>query len=783
MPVLRYRLLLLGSVCALPWVSVHAGPETPGALTLDETTVTARRREEDPQDVPIPINVLYGDQLDEAGLHRLQDIQQRVPGLVVSGHDARYAGFGLRGFGATAYNDGLEGSVGTYVDGVYQARQGMAFTELMDIERIEVLRGPQGTLFGKNTTAGALNIITKQPTFQPEANLEASYGERGLREYRGTISGPLQDDVLAGRLNVFDSSSEGSVENLQDGSRLGDADSQGLRGQLLWTPNSDFSARLIADYAEQNEAGNVLLVNHYSEQTRKRARFVGYPLAQPDPYQRENRIDAPGRPRTLQNGVSLELNWDLDEAMRFTSITAYRDWDYRASRDGDSTALSVAQSEAELGHRQFSQEWRLSGTAGSSVDYVAGLYYLRQQLDRQIDAEFGPDAAPWFVGDQVEALRKLYGITFTDPRQVPSVLLDGARQRYDGEQKGDSRAIFGQLSWRPIDPLELTGGLRYSQERKDGWISRDVSNLAPLTGLPPVFQAGGQLLRDIALGGAYYREDSIKEDNVSGLLSASYRFTDAVMGYLSWSRGYKAGGINFDVIGPFTAPTFEPERATSLEVGMKTRFWDQRALLNLAVYQTDVDDYQALTYSPPTSLFAPPLRDNLINVGKVRLRGIELDSAWQLTSRLTGRLGVAWSDARYRSFPNAPCPPASGQWACDLSGERLYNAPEWNLSSGLDHTHPLPYGLEAYSGVDYSFRTGYSGTLEGGEGSYQPSYGLTNLRLGLRSQDRAWEVEGWVRNVFDRNYITAVYSLLGAGDYGVMTGSERTVGTTVRLRY
>ena len=784
MPGLGYRLLLLAGFSALPWAWAAAAPTvSTNTLELDETTVTARRREEDPQHVPIPINVLYGDQLDEAGLHRLQDIQQRVPGLVVSGHDARYAGFGLRGFGATAYNDGLEGSAGTYVDGVYQARQGMAFTELMDIERIEVLRGPQGTLFGKNTTAGALNIVTRQPTFQPEASLEASYGERGLREYRGTISGPLQDDVLAGRLNVFDSASDGSVKNLQDGTRLGDADSQGLRGQLLWTPTPDFSARLIADYAEQNEAGNVLLVNHYSSQTRKRAQFLGYPLSEPDPYKREARIDAPGRPQTLQNGVSLELNWDLDEAMRFTSITAYRDWDYRATRDSDSTALSVAESETELGHRQFSQEWRLSGSVGSSVDYVAGLYYLRQQLDREIDAEFGKDAAPWFVGDQLEQLQKLYGITFTDPKQVPAQLLEGARQHYDGEQKGDSRAIFGQVSWRPIDPLELTGGLRYSQERKDGWVSRDVSNLAPLTGLPPVFQAGGQLLRDIALGGAYYREDSITENNVSSLLSASYRFTDAVMAYVSWSRGYKAGGINFDVVGPHTAPTFEPERATSLELGMKTRFWDERALLDLAVYQTDVDNYQALTYSPPTSLFAPPLRDNLINVGKVRLRGIELDSAWQLTSRLTGRLGLAWSDARYRSFPNAPCPPASGQWTCDLSGDRLYNAPEWNLSSGLDHTHPLPYGLEAYSGIDYSFRTGYYGTLEGGEGSYQPSYGLTNLRLGLRSQDRTWEVEGWVRNVFDRQYVTAVYSLLGAGDYGVMTGSERTVGTTVRLRY
>lgn len=783
MPESGYRLLWLGCLAALPWTLTNAAQEAPGTLTLDESSVTARRREEAPQDVPIPISVLYGDQLDAAGLHRLQDIQQRVPGLVVSGHDARFAGVGLRGFGATAYNDGLEGSVGTYVDGVYQARQGMAFTELMDIERIEVLRGPQGTLFGKNTSAGALSIITRAPTFEPEASLEASYGEHGLREYRGVVSGPLRDDVLAGRLNVFNSSVDGSVHDLQDGRRLGDADSQGLRGQLLWTPTPGFSARLIADHAEQNEAGNVLLANHYSAQTRQRAKFVGYPLAEPAPYQREARIDAPGHPQTLQNGVSLELNQDVNEAMRLTSITAYRDWDYRATRDGDSTALSVAASDTALGHRQFSQEWRLSGTAGSSIDYVVGLYYLRQQLDRKIDVAFGKDAAPWFVGDQLDALKKRYGIAFTAPDQVPAMLLEGARQRYDGEQKGDSRALFGQVSWRPVDPLELTAGLRYSQERKDGWVSRDVSNLAPLNGLPPAFQAGGQLLRGIALGGGYYREDSIEENNVSSLLSASYRFNDAVMGYVSGSRGYKAGGINFDVVGPFTAPTFEPERATSLELGLKTRFWGDRAMLDLAVYQTDVDNYQALTYSPPTSLFAPPLRDNLINVGKVRLRGIELDSAWQLRPQLTWRLGLAWSDARYRSFPNAPCPPASGQWTCDLSGDRLYNAPQWSLSSGLDHNHPLAHGLEAYSGIDYSFRTGYYGTLEGGEGSYQPSYGLTNLRLGLRSQDRAWEVEGWVRNVFDRQYITAVYSLLGAGDYGVMTGSERTLGTTVRLRY
>jgi len=781
------RPFLAGSLLLLPWTVTGAAPEerapdaqARGELVLDEMTVTARRREEALQQVPVPLTVLDGEQLDEAGLYDLQAIQQRVPGLVVSGHDARYAGFGLRGFGATAYNDGLESSVGTFVDGVYLARQGLAFSGLLDIERIEVLRGPQGTLFGKNTSAGALNIVTRQPTFHPEASLEARFDEHGLRQYRGTLSGPLHNGVLAGRLSAFDSSADGRVENLADGPRPGDRDSQGLRGQLLWTPNADFSARLIADYARQSQPGNVLLANHYSTQTRDRAAFVGYPLPQADPYRREVRLDEPGRTRTLQNGLSLELNRDLDEALRLTSITAYRDWDYRSLRDADGTALAVARSDTGLEHRQFSQELRLAGTAGASVNYVVGLYYLRQRLDRDIGVEFGEDAAPWFVGDQKD-LQASYGIAH--PGQVPALLLDGARQRFDGEQNGDSRALFGQLSWRPVERLELTGGLRYSRERKDGWISREVSNLTSLNGLPLGLQLGGELLRNIALGSNDGRRDSIAESNLSGLLGVSYRFSDAVLGYASWSRGYKAGGINFDMIGPHTAPTFDSERATSLELGVKTRFWDERAQLDLALYQTDIDDYQALTYSPPAMLLAPPLRDNLINVGKVRLRGIELDSTWRLHSRLDLRLGLAWSDARYRSFPNAPCPPASAQWTCDLGGDRLYNAPEWSASSGVDYRHPLRYGLEAYAGVDYSLRSGYYGTLEGGEGSYQPSHGLTNLRFGLRRQDRGWELEGWVNNLFDSRSITAVYSLLGAGDYGVLPGNPRTLGTTVRLRY
>lgn len=754
------------------------GDETAGRLTLEDTTVTARRREERADAVPMALTVVDGEALDQGGRPRLQDIQRQVPGLVVSGHGPRYAGFGLRGFGATAYNDGLDGSVGVFVDGVYLGRQGMAFSDLLDVERIEVLRGPQGTLFGRNTSAGALNVVTRQPTPYFEAEGETQQGDYGLHQYRGSVSGPLLDGVLAGRLSAFQRTRDGWVDNRYNGSTLNGIDSEGWRGQLLWTPTDTFSARLIGEHGVEDDDGNALMASHYGPQTLARAEYMGYRLLDSDPQRRQVALNTPVRTRTRQDAVSLELNLDLGDDLRFTSLSAYRDWAYRDGRDGDGQALDIASRAAtDLDQHQVSQEFRLNGHAGEDVDYVVGLYYLRQHLNRGVQVNFGDDAAAWFLGD-VELFRQL-GV----PRDaVPAGLLSGGVQTFDGEQVGDSRAAFGQLTWRPLPRLAVDLGLRYTRERKQGGISRRVTGLAPL-GDDLLSQIAGPILRDVALGGRYDRRDHLEEGNLSGLLGLSYRFTDAVLGYVNGSRGYKAGGINLDVVGSRVSPTFGDERATSLEAGLKTRFWNDRARLDLAVYQTDVDDYQALTYSPPEGPFDPPLRDNLINVGQVRLRGIELDSAWRLHPRLDLRLGVAWSDARYRDFPNAPCAPGSGAWTCDLAGQRLYNAPEWNASSGLDYRHPLDAGLEAYAGVDYSFRSGYFGTLEGGAGSYQPAYGLTDLRLGLRRADRGWEVEGWVRNLFDRAYVDAVYTSLGSGDYLVLPGEPRTLGVSLRARY
>lgn len=786
-----YLLCFLCLSCLTP---VHAAPpaapghtEHPGeplaghaapALVLDEVTVSARHREERAQAVPIAMNVLDVEQLNDAGLLRSEDLQQRVPSLLVSVPNARYTSYGIRGLGSSSYNDGIDGSVGVFLDGVYLGRQGMSLGDLVDVQRVEVLRGPQGTLYGKNTTAGAINVSSRAPTFAPEGSAEVSMGEAGLRQYRGTLSGPLVDGVLAGRLTAYDVERDGLIDNVYDGSELREQNRQGLRGQLLWTPSEVFSARLIGEYAWQDEQTNSFAASNYSASTIKRAAFVGYRQLPIDPYARRVQQDEPNTVKTLQTGATLELNRLLDNGATLTSISGYRDWRYDADQDGDGTALSIAENVAvQLNQHQFSQELRLADSPNEHIDYVVGAYYLRQTLNRELGVRFGKDAAAFFLGDRPEV--DLLGIT---PAMIPASLLQGAQQAFDGEQRTDSRALFGQITWHASERLAITPGLRYTRERKQGWLSRSVSGLAPL-GPDLVSQVAGNLLRSTALGGEYYRRDAIEESNLSGQLALSYQFRDDLLGYASWSRGYKAGGINLDVVGPNVEPTFGAERVTSLEVGLKSSLWDERATLDLAVYQADVDDYQALTNRAPVDEFAPPIRDNLINVGKVRLRGIELDGLLRASERIDLRLGIAWSDARYRDFANAPCSPESAQWSCDLSGKRLFNAPEWNASAGIEQRYPLEQGLELFSVLDYSVRSGYYGTLEGGAGSYQPSYGLTNLRLGLRRSDRQWETELWARNLFDTEYITAVYAQLGAGDYGVLTGDPRSVGMTVRTRW
>ena len=746
-------------------------------VQLDEISVVgANHRAEPAQHVPASIQAIDGDRLGDAGLDELSALAQRVPGVMMNAPNPRYTAIGIRGLGSSSANDGLDGSVAVFLDGVYLARQGMTPLDFADIERVEILRGPQATLYGKNATAGAINLTSRMPSFTNEGQGEIRLGQDGLRHYRASVSGPLIDDELAARLSLFDVSRDGDVDNLFNGARLNDEGRQGFRGQLLWIPNERFSARLIGEYAVQDESA-VLTASNLSTTTRQRAAFVGYQPLPVSPYARRVEQNDANSLHTLQRGLTLQLDNYLDNDLTLTSITGYRDWSYGSRHDADSMALSVARSKVGLDHSQFSQELRLAQSVSEQFDYLLGVYYLQQRLQRDVDVAFGRDAAAFFLGDRPEI--NALGIT---PGMVPSSLLQGAEQHFSGGQDSDTQALFGQFTWRPTERLAITPGLRFSRERKRGEINRVVDGLTPL-GFDPVSQIGGQLLRSIALGGAYARSNRIQENNLSGQLALSYQFSDEVVGYARWSRGYKAGGINLEVTGDEVAPVFDAERATAVEVGIKSRWWDDRVLLDVALYQTDVDDYQALSNSEPVDELSPPLRDNLINVGKVRLRGVEVDARLQLTPRVGWRLGLALSDARYRSFDNAPCAPQSAALSCDLSGKQLFNAPRWSVSTGLAYHQPLFSGLELFGALDYDWRSGYYGVLERGAGSYQSPYGLTHVRVGMGQVDQRWAVELWAQNLFDQDYASAFYATLGSGDYGLLPGTPRSLGMTLRGRY
>ncbi|HVT35056.1 MAG TPA: TonB-dependent receptor, partial [Nevskiaceae bacterium] len=367
------------------------------AQTLDDVVVTARRRQERSLDVPISLAVLDGQALGEAGLTLPTDIQERVPGLVVSVPNARLTTYTIRGLGSSSANDGIESSVGLFLDGVYLGRQGLSIFDLIDLERVEILRGPQGTLFGKNTTAGAISIVTRAPTDQYEGNVEGTVGSIGARQLRAAINGPLLDGTLAGRLTGYVSRRDGTVFNVYDGNTLNDRNKFGLRGQLLWTPRADLSVRFIAEHAEQHENCCVFpLTAPVRAAVQARDDYMEYLRVGTNPYDHLVDSDAPTRSDQRQQALSAELNWDLGALGQLTSISAWRDWHFVPLND-DATSLRLASTSTGDHHRQLSEELRLASSF-DHVDVVGGLYYLHQHLDGLERVILGKDTVGWVFG-------------------------------------------------------------------------------------------------------------------------------------------------------------------------------------------------------------------------------------------------------------------------------------------------------------------------------------------------------------------------------------------------
>ncbi|WP_053116489.1 TonB-dependent receptor [Pseudomonas sp. P1.31] len=743
---------------------VPAGKPAANSSQLETVTVTTRRREESSQDVPTPMSVVSGQNLETQRVYRIQDLQQLVPSVNVAYMHARQSSVSIRGLGNNPASDGLEGSVGLYIDNVYLGRPGMAVFDLMDIEQLEVLRGPQGTLFGKNTTAGVINISTRAPTFTPERSIETSVGEDGYFQTKGTISGPLNDE-LAGRFSAYRTRSDGDIKNEYNGHDLNGGSRDGFRAQLLFKPNEDFNLRWIGDYNEEDSsAGTRVLydtgptingVNLYSA----RAAAAGATLVNGS--HRKVNLDSDQHVTVHQGGTSVEANWALPSDFTLTSISSYRFWNFTPKNDDGLNVASTYNAGVSVEDKQYSQEFRLASPKGEFFDYVVGVYYFGNDLDNKSFAYYGPQADIW-NGTPAGALANIGSVG-------------------NGHIKTDSFALFAQGTWHLTERLDFTAGVRGTYEEKNAWVTRD----APVGGAA-VTGAAATARRGRA--GAYDSGDLNQySSSPSGLLNLSYRITDDVLGYATVSHGEKSGGVNLSVGSAPAAGAdsllIGTERANNAELGFKSTLWDRRLQLNANVFWTQVNAYQTNAYDDVNRV------QYLTNAGSVRSRGVEFESTVIPLRGLTLNFNGSFNDVSYLSYKDAPCPPEISQApgapaSCDLSGHQVVGASKWIGNANGEYKWNLDNGFEPYVTGSYAFRSKAVGTVEDSDYGQIPSYAVVNLSTGLRGDfnQGQWDISLWLKNAFDKTYYTTLWTG-GNGGYEGLLGTPRTLGVTGRYDF
>lgn len=733
---------------------------------LGQVTVTARRRSENAQDVPIPIAVTSGGDLDATGRFRLETLNEALPSTNIEYTNPRQTSIAVRGLGNNPANDALESSVGIYVDDVYLGRSEMANTDLLDIDQVTLLRGPQGTLFGKNTVAGVLSITTNQPGFTPWRDVEASYGDYGYYQTRGTWNQPLTDD-LAARFSFAKTFQDGFVRDPTTGRTLNGTNRNGGRVQLLWKPGDTLSVRLIADYSEERSSTGASVL--YSPGPDDGAKYyaalaaAGATVIHGADYDYTT-IDSRQQMNVTQGGGSGELNWQIGD-YRLTAITAYRSWSFVPYNDADLTDLNVLTDAGQLvDDNQWSQEVRLASPADRPVSYVAGVYYFNQHQDNLVQTQYGPDAAAIL---DLALGAPSFANGYTQTTQLLGTY---------------SESAFGQLTWRPARGWEFAFGVRDTDERKTVSLDRTSDGST-------VFVTNASFA-DRALD-----DLSLSNNGVSGLLSASYKFDPAVLGYLTLSRGTEAGGINptVPVPGLSLAQLYvKPEVAYDGELGLKSTLLEHHLVLNADLYWTDVNNYQStLLVQPSTSSSFIQLESN---IGKVRTRGVETDISAVPATGLSLRLAASLNDARYVSYTDAPCsaeelapslPPSAK--TCDLTGRPVVGAPKWILNPSVSYEHPLPAGLSLEGLASYSWRSWFYGSADDSEYGRVPAYGLLDVRFILHGGDdgeRPWSLAVWSNNALDKRYVIGGLALTGAlYSYGESPGWPRTFGVTANVSF
>ena len=796
---------LIGAVMLAPCLSspAMAQAEQPAAapadnLTLEEVLVTASRRVENIQDVPMSVSAFSGDFFRDTGVNQLKDLEQYTPNLtIIPGADSNSTSIRIRGIGSVGSNSGIDPSVGLFIDGVYQGRAGMSISDLVDVQRIEVLRGPQGTLYGKNTAAGAISIITALPTDEFESMLEASYDNNEQAELRGMVNIPFGNSGNAMRLSGFGINGDHLFDNTYKGDGLNDTNKWGARSRILIDSEDqdggDGLGRLVIsmDYTKEDtdccafavisydglSTLNVPITNTPSAQWQEMLGLnaQGQPILQynafedtagfsppkADPFSSDYWVDSELHNKVEVGGVAVEWNKDLAYENTLTFINAWRHYESDSVYDGDFTAYDAVTGSTEIKLDQYSSELRIASPGGDTFDTQGGLYAYYSEMDS--DGTFAMS----------QQLVRNIGVGF-------DVLFpDGTLNVDDNVYKTTSFAAFGQVVWNYTEKLSATLGLRYTWEKKERDGSQITTPTSPID-IPPV--AGPDI----------YYDESRTDSDASPSINVRYFFQEDVMGYALVSRGFKSGGYDQRRTVSGTSGEFDPEKATNYELGWKTTWADSRLQANGALFYVDYEDFQSQTFDGSSI--------RVINAGNMESYGAELELIFIPMADTIMGTAIGYNKAEYGSFDNGQCtveqafeeyyivdgaqggaPGLATVCTQDLKGEPLDNAPEWTVSSHVQYDMELSEKLNGIARLEHSYIDSYFLDQDLDPHLKNDEVNLINMRLTVSNKSNDWEVALWGRNLLDEDYYAIGLDIPTVGGFAAITAPEATYGITVRI--
>ncbi|GAB3113343.1 TonB-dependent receptor [Aestuariicella hydrocarbonica] len=761
------------------------------ALALEEVVVTAQKRAESLQDVPISVSAMGGDKLAEAGIENLQDLSAYVPNLKVVDGGLVPLMF-IRGIGSGA-NQGFEQSVGTYSDGIYMGRSLQSRSSFMDLERVEVLRGPQSILFGKNSIAGAISLVSAKPTDDFEGKASISYApEYGETEVNAYVSGPITESLRA-RLAVRDRQEDGYLENITRNSEAPQADEKAARLTVDWDVSDNLLATLKLETADIERAGRIGQVIDYGNYQVNPA-TAGL-LNGDDEFDYKVGANEDNKLSFESNNVVLKLDYIVGEHT-ITSTTGYSDFDYQETNyDGDWSEIRVVDMDMAEEFEQFSQEIRLTSPGGEAVDYIMGAFYQTSEQEYSELARLSPSTVGLVAGG------------------LP--VFDSAVDR-PFTQEGDTWAVFAQATWNATDRLRLTAGLRYTEEKKEG--TRDQTlyslNLAPGVKQSDIelipnsgFTVENALALDASAGGFRLADHSLSgkrdEEVLTPSLNVQYDLTGDIMLYATYSTGYKSGGFDARGINGATSANnpngynilamggdnfqFDEEEAETLELGAKMTLLDGAAELNLAAYQTDYTDMQVSVYDGTFGY-------SVFNAGAAKVQGLELDGRWMATENLMFVASAAYLNYEWTDYSEGVCPGVgtqiaspSGSGNCDLSGRENMHAPEWTVNLSANHDYTLTDNLQLRTTLDANFMDNHyvAGSLD--RRQEQAAATTFNARIALSPFDEKWQVALSGKNLTDQRIMTngsdVTLSNLGPLPGGVQAEIKRPRTLAIEASY